>query len=679
MRNIKHLQGRGIITSLIAAMQLCLLSIGFAYGQQKPVTKEAKPGQISILQTVPGNIFYANDPKNFTIQVAADSIEWACYDYWDNKVLSGKNAVVANTVALSIDPKRLGWFKLMVNAKKNGLSTGLKATSFAVVSNFDLSKVSESAFMGQTHSWQSAEILIPIAKKMGVKYVRDAIRWDVIEKQKGGYKFTDKQDQFISLLAMNGMKPYVVCALYNPLYDNGLAPVSEPAQLAFANYVKQLLGHYPSITDIEIWNEPDIATFSKGLSTIDEKTSFYFNLLKTSYELVHPEFPKVKISGVVLGELATDQFLNKILQKGGMKYMDEYAFHSYKSVPEAIEQEINRHKAILKSHNGDKLIPINLSETGFTSYTFTEKEQANYLPRRIVTALVNGIQKIGVYNLQNKSTLFDREGAYGLIRHQDDTLGAYTPKPGFATYAALTRELSGAKFVEEEAVSPGLIYAYKFNKAGQDIRVMYSLSGTGVHLYPKEASIDVVDVMGNLKTYTVVNGVVSLTLDENPVYIRGQLKSPFVKEYVLNTSRPVKLNYGFYVGGYTESTGKWFPAIEEVKGQDGKRTRVVAKADLEAKATWKSAIAIPGDYQLSVYLPSNSALKINATRNALYTVYVGGKNVKTIQVDQFANQGKWFDLGTYKLPRGTNNYVELTAEKAENPLRADVISYKLIN
>ncbi|TCC96485.1 golvesin C-terminal-like domain-containing protein [Pedobacter hiemivivus] len=679
MKNINLLLVRCLCVSLVVAVQLCLLNLGFAYGQQQSAAKEVKPGQINIVQTVPGNIFYAHDPKQFSIQVAADSIEWACYDYWNNKVLSGKNVVVANTVAFSIEPKGLGWFKLLIDAKKNGLSTGLKETSFAIVSNFDLSKVSESAFMGQTHSWQSAEILLPIAKKMGVKYVRDAIRWDAIEKQKGIYKFGDKQDQFISLLALNGMKPYIVCALYNPLYDNGLSPVTEPAQLAFANYVKQLLGRYPAIADIEIWNEPDIPTFSKGLTTTDEKTNFYFNLLKTSYEQVHPSFPKVKVIGMVLGDVGTDQLVNKILQKGALKFMDEYSFHSYRPVPELIALDIDRHKAIMRSHNGDKLIPINLSETGFTSFTFTEKEQASALPRRIVSALSNGIQRIGIYNLQNKSTLFDREGAYGLIRHQNDTLGAYTPKPGFATYAALTRELSGAKFVEEEAVSPGLIHAYKFKKGGQDVRVMYALSGTGVHLYPKEAAIDVVDVMGNLKTYKAVNGVVSLILDENAIYIKGQLKSPYAKEYVLNASSPVQLKYGFYAGGYTESAGKWFPAIEEVKGQDGKRTRVVAKADLEAKVTWKSAIAIPGDYQLSVYLPSNAALKVNATRNALYTVYVGGKNVKTIQVDQFANQGKWFDLGTYQLSRGTNNYVELTAEQAGQPLRADVISYKLIN
>jgi len=677
MIKINYTRGRKMVLSAAFFLMGFLLAPVMLFAQQSSITIEQK---------VAGNIFYQSDQKEFVIHVAADSVEWACYDFWDQKILSGKKPVAGDSALLNIEPGKLGWFKLLIKSKQNSIVTGSKETSFAIVSNFDLSTVSQSAFIGQTHAWQSTDILIPIAKKMGVKYVRDAIRWDAVEKQKQVYTFGTKEDTFIAQLAANNLKPYLVCALYNPLYDNGKAPVSAEGRLAFAKYVKQLLTHYPSIENIEIWNEPDIGTFSQGLTTEDQKTTFYYNLLKASYDEVHPTFPNVKIVGMVVSDLATESFLNKILQKGALSSMNEYAFHSYVPVSEAIVTDINKHKNVIKAHNNNILIPINLSETGFTTFTFTEKEQANNLPRRIVTALANGVQKIGIYNLQNKSILNDSEGAFGLIRHPDDTLGAYTPKPGFATYAALTRQLSGAAFVAEEQISSGLINAYKFTKGSEEIRVMYSLSGTGVRLFTDAASLEVVDVMGNSTTYNAVNDTVSITLDANPVYIKGGLKAPFAQEKILPATAPFSLKYGFYFGGYTEITqdsiaaAKWISAIAEIVGHDGKRTRVVAKPTVQSKATWKAAITKTGLYNISVYIPANAALNAYSTTKAKYTIFAGGTEVAAVVVDQFKDQGKWIDLGSYQLPRGTNNYVELTdtLPAHDRPLRADALKFTLI-
>ena len=671
---IKH---RRIVPSLLFIAFFLLLVPGVLLAQQTPITIEQK---------VPGNIFYQSDAKEFVIRSTADSINWACYDFWDHQVVSGKRAVHADTVQLAVQPNKLGWFKLVIQARKNGANTGSKETSFAVVSNFDLSTVSQSAFIGQTHAWQNTSILIPIAKKMGVKYIRDAIRWDAIEKQKGVYTFSAKEDGFMADLAANDLKPYLVCALYNPLYDSGKAPVSAEGKLAFANYVKQLLTKYSSIENIEIWNEPDIGTFSQGLTTEDQKTTFYYNLLKASYDEVHPSFPNVKIIGMVVSDMATESFLNKILQKGALSSMNEYAFHSYIAVPESIVVDLDKQKNAIRAHNNNNLIPINLSETGFTTFTFSEKEQANGLPRRIVSSLANGIQKVGIYNLQNKSTVNDSEGKFGLIRHQDDTLGAYTPKPGFATYAALTRQLSGANFVAEEAVSPGLIKAYKFTKGSSEIRVMYSLSGTGVRFYTAAPTLEVVDIMGNSTVYNVVNDTVSIALDANPVYIKGTLKAPFAEEKILPASGPVDLKYSFYLGGYSETTddsiaaAKWITAVADIVGHDGKRTRTVAKPAVQSKATWRAAITVAGNYKISAYLPANAALNAYSTPQAKYSIFVGGTTMGSVIVNQFTQQGTWVDLGTYSLPRGANNYVELTDNFAahDRPLRADALKFTLI-
>lgn len=137
--------------------------------------------------------------------------------------------------------------------------------------------------------------------------------------------------------------------------------------MAFANYGKQVLAQYPQIGQVEIWNEPDIPTFGKGLTTEAEKVDFYFNLLKTSYEQIHPDYPNVKITGFVFGDQGSDSFLESLYQKGALNYLSEYSFHAYPKNPEDIVTDINRHRNIMKKYNNNQTIPMNLSETGFTN------------------------------------------------------------------------------------------------------------------------------------------------------------------------------------------------------------------------------------------------------------------------------------------------------------------------
>jgi len=693
---IKSSNKMNIKKFLLSLVFVCYLtSPGMLYGQEKAVHEKGKDQNelLTIVQTVPGNIFYEKENKTFIVHTSGDLVSWVYYDFWNNEIASGSRKISGKSNNFTVNPGKSGWFKLMITAKKKGQIIASKETSFAVVSDFDLSKVGDSPFMVQTHAaFQSTDTLIPIAQRMGVKYIRDIIRWDAVETKKQVFTFNAKQDNFMSKLAHYNLKPYFVTALYNALYDKGLVPVSSEATLAFANYVKEILNRYPAIKQIEIWNEPDIGSFSKGIKTDEERANFSFNLLKASYEKIHPLFPDVKITGFVLGDQASDFFINSMYKKGALKYMDEYSFHSYTSVPENITRDIDMHKHIMELYNNDKTIPINLSETGFTTFTFTETEQAVNLSRRIVTALAQGISKVGVYILQNKSIENESEGRFGLIRHPKDIKGAYVPKPAFVAYAALTRQLTGAKFEQEEHISPGIIYSYKFIKGNEEVRFMYSPSGTGVKLHTS-ANIEVTDLIGAKKSYKPVNGIVHLILDKNPLYVKGTLKAPFVEEEILKPGKTITLNYGFYIGGYTEfpkrMEGEILPdSIKMIKwrssqmfrGADGKKTRVAEKPFPGAKATWEIAIATPGLYNVSAFIPADSVMSIHVTKSASYKIYINGVNIGNKIVDQYANQGKWVDLGKYDFARGNNNYVELedASSAHDRPLRADGLKLESI-
>ncbi|MFD0681336.1 MULTISPECIES: golvesin C-terminal-like domain-containing protein [unclassified Paenibacillus] len=486
-------------------------------------------------------------------------------------------------------------------------------------------------------------------------------------------------------VATNNLKPYLTLALYNNLYDGGLVPVSSDARMAFAEYGKQVLGRYPQIGQVEIWNEPDIPSFGKGLTTEAEKADFYFNLLKTSYEQLHPAFPNVKITGFVFGELGSDSFLEALYQKGALNYMDEYSFHSYTRNPEEIVKDINRHKRIMKAYNNNQTIPMNLSETGFTNFNFDEIVQANYTVRRIVTALANDIQKINIYNLQNKTTVPNEfEGTFGLIRNPDDVLGAYVPKPSFAAYAAMTRLLSGAQFQQTEEISPGLVYVHKFSKGNEDMRVMYSPVGAELKLHTT-SGIEVTDMMGNSRILMPVNGAVQVQLTKDPVYVKGALSA--IEDIIPKPTGPIALYHGYTVnGGYTEvngtlgtATNKWVTSSVS-KGYDGGGSRAITDPT-GASAKWTPTINVPGRYRVTVYVPGNSSSPANTTRSASYSIYLNGIKTDLKTVNQSDNQGKWVELGLYDLPRGINNYVvveDSSSEPTKRPLRADVAKFELI-
>ncbi|MBJ6362025.1 Ig-like domain-containing protein [Paenibacillus sp. GCM10012307] len=669
---------------LVVCLVLGLSSWGFVSN-----THVAHADALQIVQKVTGNIFYSTDEKSFKINTSGDGIHWIYYDYWGNEVESGQLAISGGTADLVVEPARNGWFRLIVTAKQGDNVLTIKETSFAVVAPFDASTIENSPFSVQTHAArtdiiaQSADALVPVSAKLGVKYLRDSFRWEDVERIPNELEFQVFHDNYLDLLGTYGIKPFMTLALYNALYDNGMSPTSEEARLAFANYAKGLLGNYPEVNWVEVWNEPDIPSFSKGLNTDEERAEFYFNLLKTTYEELKPLFPNVTISGMDVAEFGSGHFLEDLYQRGALQYMDEYSFHSYVRIPEEIIGEIENHKNLMKQYNNNQLIPMNLSETGFTNFNFDEYVQANYTARRVATALTQGIKSINIYNLQNRSTLpNDFEGTFGMVRHPDDAKGAYVPKPSFVAYATIIRQLSDAQFVQIEDVAPGLVYVYKFNNGTDDIYVMYAPSGTEVELHTTEA-VQLTDMMGNSTQLQPDNGVVSLSLTQDPVYVKGSLTE--INDIVPEITGPVSLLYSFYDGGYAETEGtlgtatnKWVTS-SVLKGYDGRGSRAITHPT-GASVRWLPAISVPGPYRISVYLPGNPAAPAYTTQQALYSIYVNDVKIDEIEVNQFHAQGKWLELGVYDMPRGANSYVLLEDSSAlhDRPLRADALKLDLI-
>jgi|GEM_PF-4052137 len=645
---------------------------------------------IRLIQAVPGNIFYADEARQLTAECLADSITWSVTDHRGDVIKRAASKASHGLCVLNVDPGQNGWFRLDLKAWRNGVIFSSKETSFAVLSRFDLKTVDSSAFIGQTHHWQAIDTLIPIAARMGVKYVRDNIRWESVEKIKNTFNVSAKQEKHLDLLQKYHLLPYQILALYNPLYDRGASPVSPESITAFAAYCKYLLQRFPQIKEVEVWNEPDIPTFSKGLSGDQQKADFYFNLLKETYTQLHSLFPRVRFSGFAMSELASDALINSVLERGALNYLQSFSFHSYIPVPELIDAEIERQKKLLMKYT-KSIPPLVLSETGYSTYNFTEQQQAAFLVRRIVAALSHGIGKVGIYNLQNKGVDGEKESEFGLIRHGLDEKGAYVPKPAFVAYANVTRQLTGFSFVKTEHTKDSLIYSYLFKRGAEERRVMFAAAGSDIQLYPS-GPVTITDMMGAIRKLLPVSGKVRMYLSGEPVYVTGALTGRLFEESVSQKIRPLILEYGYYVGGYKEYPGiidnpmlpdsvkkaSWFGTAAS-KGMTAHVSRVLEKPTVDSRAVWLPVISIPGFYRVSVFIPGDPSGNAQPGGKVLYRVNRNADESDTVMIDQQVMRGQLVLLGTYYFSKGRTSSVELfDGGNGRYPLRADVLQLEMI-
>jgi hypothetical protein len=93
-------------------------------------------------------------------------------------------------------------------------------------------------------------------------------------------------------------------------------------------------------------------------------------------------------------------------------------------------------------------------------------------------------------------------------------------KPGFVSYATMTRSLKGSSFLGKDDVSDDRTYSYVFERDGTPVRAMWSLERTDVTLHTDEP-LTLRTMMGERATYKPHDGEVYFTIGKNPIYVSG--------------------------------------------------------------------------------------------------------------------------------------------------------------
>jgi hypothetical protein len=149
----------------------------------------------------------------------------------------------------------------------------------------------------------------------------------------------------------------------------------------------------------------------------------------------------------------------------------------------------------------------------------SEQRQANYLVRGTVLSLAAGVQKIFWYDLLNDGINTSKvQQNFGLL-NQLNADGFYTPKPAYAAYAVLARELAGRVFLKREAVAPG-IFAMRFSG---NLRVLWTTPIPQSIALTTHDPLTFISLSGHTRTLQPVNGEIVLHLSAEPIYILGNV------------------------------------------------------------------------------------------------------------------------------------------------------------
>lgn len=488
-----------------------------------------------------GNIFIAGEAVNVKLNAARRSL-WTLHDAAGRLVRRG-SASPNQLLDLSLPVGERGHYILSLQLEGQ---SHVHRTSLAVVAPFDLSNLETSPFGVGTHFGQlrgdaadpgaSSRVsheVIPLISRAGFKLQRDELPWHRVEPQRGTYAHPHAHQAYMAGCEQQGLKSLVILDYGNRHYDNGNAPHTDEGLDAYAAYAREVVRRYgPQLEAVEVWNEYN-GSFSKGPAA--RRPEVYCEMLKRTYRAVkaeRPELPVLAPAGVTLPY----GWLERLFRLGALDYLDAVSVHPYihPAPPDPAKNDLSakllKLNDLIERYSGGKGKPVQLTEIGWPTHRagVSPRAQAHYAVRSLVMALAGGVDKIYWYELVNGGIdASKREQNFGLLRHPDDPMGAYTPKLAYVALAVLARQLSGARFAFRDAL-PDPFYSYCFTGAGSELRVLWAAKRAhqpqkGAVTVVAEHPLELTDMVGKVRTLEPQQGKIRLTLSESPIYLRGEV------------------------------------------------------------------------------------------------------------------------------------------------------------
>ncbi|MEX2608132.1 MAG: cellulase family glycosylhydrolase [Kiritimatiellia bacterium] len=316
-------------------------------------------------------------------------------------------------------------------------------------------------FERREYGWKVEELL-PRIVEAGIGVVRQEIKWEDVEQQKGTYALPNVAIEWLDHCEKAGIRVILLLCYGNPLYDNPLDP---NGFAAYARFLAETLRDRNLIIGYEIWNEPTNFQFYRqyggtwsGADPAPWREHFCELLSRTADAI-----REVDADTPILTNTGDPQAVHMLKHHPeAFARIDGISTHPYsvRFPPETVpfgggristedgarvaddDHDVRSLYRLLGEHarnaTGRKL-NVYATEFGFPSYDpsrqkgwfdgYSERTQAAYSVRALLLALHSGVVAPCLYDFMNDGAdPFEAEMNFGLIRHETED---WEPKPVF--------------------------------------------------------------------------------------------------------------------------------------------------------------------------------------------------------------------------------------------------------
>lgn len=390
------------------------------------------------------------------------------------------------------------------------------------------------------------KLKLELAAQAGFSLWRSSIPWVSVEKAQGMYSMPAAVEEVMRTTEALGMEPLIILAYGNDdLY--GLPDPTNPNWLtAYANYCKYIASYFGDrVNYYEIWNEWNHTTMGKT-DPNRRGGNYYAMALVAASEAIKSVNPNATvIGGAMAGNSAS--WMTAMLNYDGNKdgksdaweAMDGFSFHAYNTDwvscfyspwEQGYFESYDEVISVLSRYGDVSTKEIWMTETGWSTAIgpgVTEEIQAAYFVQMYTWALANPdkVDRIFWYDLMNDrdAQTIDWNPAagehnWGLIHSWTNTGDEplpYSAKSSYVAAAAFTSIMADVQYVEEYDLGDG-IYAYRFQKDGQDLIVAWMDDASKTVTATFTGDLVITDMYGNAVTHT---GTAQLNLSDYPIYI----------------------------------------------------------------------------------------------------------------------------------------------------------------
>jgi hypothetical protein len=389
-------------------------------------------------------------------------------------------------------------------------------------------------------------------KMLGVSWLRMhppmGTKWFVVEPQKGHIEYFDKSIMFAKrqgfniLGTLHGSPRWASSAPANVTSElmNGF-PSYPPKNIDdWERYVARTVSHFKGvIDDWEVWNEPDTSGFLKinGLAADFRIPSVYVDLVAAAYRAAKKANPQVRIVAGVGTRKPPIRWVEKIIDRGVLDYMDVLSFHFYtdgRSVDKLDatgRYRVNELRVAMMKARPEKNIPIWETESGYrmdvcnvdvaegsAEYCETPEQSVAFIVRNYIEWISSGVEHWFFYNMffPDRTDRPDFSGFFNWDR---------SPTPLAIGYAVASRMLVGMKYLNSFSLSEGVKGA-RFKSHDRSIRVLWATDNNlerntrvAVAIDPDSHEVRVINSMGNKIERYVQNGAISVDVSVAPIYV----------------------------------------------------------------------------------------------------------------------------------------------------------------